>query len=234
MTERIDLLKRLQVIQNKINEKTRFIKLQSEEIEKKKTALHRKKSLSETKQEERVLIQKEIDKKDLDLKSAEEQIAKFNVQLNSIKNNKEYSALRSEIGSKEADKSLLEDEILDLMSKLESTNKEHLGAAEKLKGDERNFDDFVQCAEREMQEAEEVIGSLKSDSSKYADLLDDDTLHHFNRLTNSKEDSPIVEVVDKACGGCSMNITLQILNSLMSGKALTLCPSCHRILFLRE
>lgn len=232
MNERIDVLKRLQAIQNKVTERVRFKELQSEEIEKKKAALQQKITLSDKKHEELISLQKEIDKRDLDLKSAEEQIKKFTVQLNSIKNNKEYSALRSEIGSKEADKSLLEDEILNLMSQLESTNEEYLKTMEKLKGDKNNIDDFLQSANREIQKAEEEIESLKGDSSKFSAMLDHDTLHQFNRLTNAKEQNPIVEVIDNACGGCSMNIRLQTLNLLMSGKALTLCPNCQRILFL--
>ncbi len=234
MNERIDVLKRLQVIQNKISERTRFKDLQNEEIEKRKAALQQKKSLSERKHEELVSIQKEIDKRDLDLKSDEEQIKKFNIQLNSIKNNKEYTALRSEISSKEADKSLLEDEILHLMSQLESLNGEYLDTTEKLNSDENTLDDFVRSANLEIQKTDDEIESLKNDASKYADLLDEETLHQLKRLTNAKEKHPIVEVVDNACNGCSMNITLQTLNLLMSGKALTLCPNCQRILFLND
>ncbi|MDR4505397.1 MAG: C4-type zinc ribbon domain-containing protein [Candidatus Scalindua sp.] len=234
MNERIDVLKRLQAIQNKITERTHFKELQSEEIEKKKAALQQKKTLSGKKHEEVISFQKEIDRRDLDLKSAEERIKKFTVQLNSIKNNKEYSALRSEISSKEADKSLLEDEILNLMTQLESANEEYLKTMEKLSNDESNIDAFVRSANSEIQKADEEIALLKRDASKYTDLLDHDTLRQFNRLTNAKEESPIVEVVGNACSGCSMNIRLQTLNLLMSGKNLTLCPNCQRILFLND
>ncbi|GJQ59193.1 MAG: hypothetical protein D8M57_06880 [Candidatus Scalindua sp. AMX11] len=234
MNERVDVLKRLQIIQKKISEKTSFKDLQTKEIEKNKALLQEKRALTEKKHEQLKSLQKEIDKKDLDLKSDEEQIKKFNVQLNSIKNNKEYTALRSEIGSKEADKSLLEDEILILMSQLESTNEEYLKETEKLKGDEENLDEFVQRANCDIQKVDAEIESLRRDTLKYADILDEETQNQFNRLTNANEKSPIVEVIDNACNGCSMNISLQTLNLLMSGKNLTLCPSCQRILFLND
>jgi len=234
MNERTELLKRLQGIQNQINEKNFSKELQREEIQKRKAELQFKKTFSEKKHQELLAIQKEIDKKDLDLKSDEEQIKKFNIQLNSIKNNKEYSALRSEISSKEADKSLLEDEILNLMTLLEATEKEYKESIKELRQEESNLEELLQSAKLEIEKADDEIETLKSSCIKYTNLLDSSTLQQFNRLSNTKGKSAIVEVVDNACSGCSMNITLQTLNLLMSGKNLVICPNCQRILFLDD
>ena len=234
MNERTELLKRLQIIQNQINEKNFFKELQREETEKRKSSLQSKKTFSEKKHKELLTIQKEIDKKDLDLKTDEERIKKFNIQLNTIKNNKEYSALRSEISSKEADKSLLEDEILNLMTLLEASQKEYKESIEGLKQEESNLEELLQNAKRDIEKADAEIDTLKSSCTKYLNSLDSSTLQQFNRLSNTKGKSAIVEVVDNACSGCSMNITLQTLNLLMSGKNLVICPNCQRILFLDD
>ena len=69
--------------------------------------------------EEIKVLQRNINSKELDLKSIETEINKFRQQMNQVKTNKEYSALKTEIGGKEADKSVLEDEILRMMTTYE-------------------------------------------------------------------------------------------------------------------
>ncbi len=125
MIESIEVLKRLQSLKSKINELKEYQELRKQDVQKKKTQIEDKKALAEEKHEEKLSRQKEIDRKELDLKTDEGEITKYNVQLNSIKTNKEYTALCTEIGSKKADMSILEDEILSTMSKLESVNEEY-------------------------------------------------------------------------------------------------------------
>ncbi len=234
MIERIEVLRRLQLLRNKIGELEEYKEYRKKEIQEKSNQIKSKSTLCVQKHEEMLSVQKEIATKELDLKTDEEQINKFNVQLNTIKTNKEYSALRSEIGCKEADKSLLEDEILNMMSKLEVISKEHKELTEELKYDEEKLNEFIKSVDEDTKKTDEEIVKLRSDQEKYSNLLDEDTLYHYRRLSNKKGEKAIVEVVDNVCGGCFMNITLQTLNSLIGGKDLVLCPNCKRILFLNE
>jgi uncharacterized protein len=232
--ERIEVLRRLQLLRNKIGELEEFKEYRKKEVQEKKIQMKSKSALSEQKREEMLSAQKEIGTKELELKTDEEQINKFNVQLNTIKTNKEYSALRSEIGCKEADKSLLEDEILNIMSRLEIISKEYKKLTEELKYDEEKLNKFIKSVDEDIKKTDEEIEKLQNDQEKYSNLLDEDTLYHYKRLSNVKGGKAIVEVVDNVCGGCSINITLQTLNLLIGGKDLVLCPNCRRILFLNE
>ncbi|MEE9604208.1 MAG: C4-type zinc ribbon domain-containing protein [Candidatus Scalindua sp.] len=234
MIERIEVLRRLQLLRNKIGELEEHKEYRKKEVQENKIQLESKSALSEQKHEELLSAQKGIGTKELDLKTDEEQINKFKVQLNSIKTNKEYSALRSEIGCKEADKSLLEDEILSMMSTLEATGTEYKKLTEELKQDEEKLNEFIKSVDEDVKKTDEEIEKLQNDQEKYSNLLDEDTLYHYKRLSNVKGGKAIIEVVDNVCGGCFMNITLQTLNSLMGGNDLVLCPNCKRILFLNE
>lgn len=234
MIERTEVLKRLQLLKSKIGELEEHKEYRKKEIQEKRKQLENKKALSGQKHEDLTSIQKKINNKELDLKTDEEQISKFNIQLNQIKTNKEYSALRSEIGCKEADKSLLEDEILNLMSKLESLDKEHKELSEGLKHDEEKLKDFIKSVDEDIIKTDEEVAKLRNDQEKYSSLLDENTLYHYKRLSNRKDGKPIAQVVDNVCGGCFMNVTPQTLNLLMGGKELVLCPNCQRILFLEE
>ena len=234
MIDKIDVLKRVQSLKNKINGLETSQERRKQDVQKKKAQIEKEKALAEKKQEERITVQKDIDRKELDLKTDEGKIAKYNVQLNSIKTNKEYSALITEIGSKKADMSILEDEILDTMSRLEMANQGYVKATEALKNEEESLKNLINVVDTEGKEADIEIENIKNEQKKYIDLLDEHSLNNYNRLANIKGGKAIVPVVGNVCGGCSMNITTQTLNELMSCKELVFCRSCSRILYLEE
>jgi len=234
MIQKIDVLKRVQSLKNKINELEASQERRKQDVQKKKAQIEKEKALAEKKHEEKMAVQKEIDRKELDLKTNEEEITKYNVQLNSIKTNKEYSALISEIGSKKADMSILEDEILDTMSRLEITNQGHAKATEDLRDEEESLKDLINRVGADIKEADIEIEKIKNEQKKYIDLLDEHSLKNYHRLSNIKGGKAIVPVIGNVCGGCSMNVTTQTLNELMSGEDLVFCRSCSRILYLDE
>ena len=234
MIESIEVLKRLQSLKSEINELKEYQELRKQDVQKKKTQIEDKKALAEEKHEEKLSRQKEIDRKELDLKTDEGEITKYNVQLNSIKTNKEYTALCTEIGSKKADMSILEDEILNTMSKLESVNEEYNKLQEDLRREEESLKNLIESVDADVKKTDIEIEEIQNDQKKYIDALDENSLKHYNRLSNIKGGKAVVAVIGNVCGGCSMNITTQTLNSLMGGKELVFCQSCSRILYLEE
>lgn len=234
MIENIEVLKRLQSLTSKINELKEFQELRKQDVQKKKKQIEDKRTLAEKKHEEKLSKQKEIDRKELDLKTDEGEITKYNVQLNSIKTNKEYTALCAEIGSKKADMSVLEDEILTTMSNLESVNEEYNKLQEDLRREEESLKDLIESVDADVKKTDIEIEEVQNDQKKYIDALDEDSLKHYNRLSNIKGGKAVVAVIDNMCGGCSMKITAQTLNSLMGGNELVFCQSCSRILYLEE
>ena len=234
MIDKIDVLKRVQSLKNKADELEASQERRKQDVHKKRAQIEKEKTLAKEKQEEKVAVQKDIDRKELDLKTNEGAITKFNVQLNSIKTNKEYSALISEIGSKKADMSILEDEILDTMSKLEITKQGFEKATESLRNEEESLKDLIHSVDAEVKETDTEIEKIKGEQKKYIDLLDEHSLANYNRLSNIKGGKAIVPVIGNVCGGCFMNIRTQTLNALMGNKDLVFCQSCSRILYLDE
>lgn len=234
MIENIEALKRVQSLRNKINELEEYKERRKKDVQKKETHIEEIRPLSEKKHKEKLSVQKEIDRKELDLKTDEGEISKYNAQLNSIKTNKEYTALCSEIGSKKADMSILEDVILNTMSRLETVNKEYSELTENLKREEESLKELIKSVDAEVRETDIEIEKVQNDQKKYIDALDEDTLYHYNRLSNIKGGKAVVAVMGNVCGGCFMNITAQTLNLLMGGKELVFCQSCSRILYLEE
>ncbi len=232
MIEKFEVLRRLQSLTNKINEFKISQERRKQDVQEKKILVENKRIIAENKHKGKLSIQKEIDRKELDIKTNEGEITKYNVQLNSIKTNKEYSALITKIGSKKADMSILEDEVLDTMSRLEVANQEYEKATEGLRNEEKILGDLMVCVDTETKETDNEIEKTKNEQKKYIDLLDEHSLKQYNRLSNIKGGKAVVPVIGNVCGGCSMNVTTQTLNELMGGKDLVFCRSCSRILYL--
>jgi predicted nucleic acid-binding Zn-ribbon protein len=232
MIEKFEVLKRLQSLKNKINELEAAQERRTQDVQEKKVQRENRKTLADQKREEKIAVQKEIDRKELDLKTKEGKVTKYNVQLNYTKTNKEYAALISEIGSKKVGISILEDEILATMSRLEITNQGYVKATEDLKNEEDGLEDLLSSVDTETKEAYIEIEKIKNEQPKYTDLLDEHTLKHYNRLSNIRGGKAVVPVIGNVCGGCSMSINAQTLNMLMGGKDLVCCQSCSRILYL--
>ncbi|KXK32938.1 MAG: hypothetical protein UZ01_00360 [Candidatus Brocadia sinica] len=119
MNERIEALRRLQLIDTKLKRLEGDKLYRGYDVQKKMNLIQQKKAELSKLSEEIKTFQKNVNMKELDLKSMEAEINKLRLQMNQVKTNKEYSAIKTEIGGKEADKSVLEDEILGMMTKYE-------------------------------------------------------------------------------------------------------------------
>lgn len=234
MNERIVVLRRLQSIDTKLKRLEGDKLYRSYDIQKKQNQIQQKKEKLSKIGEEIKTSQKDINIKELDLSSIEAGINKLRFQMNQVKTNKEYSAIRTEIGGKEADKSVLEDEILRLMEKYEEMQGRYKTLEKEIQHEEFELKELQKQVEHDLRSIEGEITEIKKKRSEYTALVDSEALQHYNRLVSHKDAVAIVNVVNKVCQGCFMSITAQMLNQLLSGKDLTFCHSCGRILYLDD
>ncbi|MCF6156874.1 MAG: hypothetical protein E3K36_16925 [Candidatus Brocadia sp.] len=232
MNDRIEVLRRLQSIDTKLKRLEGNKLYRGYDVQKKLNQIQQKKVELAKFGEEIKAIQKNVSSKELDLKSIEAEINKLRLQMNQVKTNKEYSAIKTEIGGKEADKSVLEDEILGMMTKYEEIQQRYKSFEKEIEHEGSQLKELQKHVETDLKALETEINELKKKRDKYASLLDNDTLQQYNRLVSHKDAIAVVNVVNQVCQGCFMSITAQTLNQLMSGKELTFCHSCGRILYL--
>ncbi len=204
-----DILKRLQLLKNKIVELDEYKEYRRNEIQTKKDNIRNKRAIAEQESKDLLLIQRKISDNELDIVTYEKQIDDFNIRLDHINSDNEYRALITEIDRKENDKYSLELEAQQLTKKMEIVDKVCEELTEELLNDEEELKDLIKS-------------------------IDEETLYHYKRLSNIKDGDPFAEVLDNACSGCCVKITLQTTNTLMDGNNLVLCPSCKRILYLKE
>lgn len=231
VTDRMEALRHLQSIDNKLTELTRKKETLLDALEKRRTQVQQEKELLTQEQKESKNFQKEIDSKVLHHRSLEEEIKKSRGKLFLIKNNKEYTAFLSEVGSKEADKSVLEDEILSMMSRLEGLHAEEKELNKKIQEEEKEFTAYSNSLKAELETLEKEVQECQKQRKESSELLDKEALIQYQRLIE-KDGLAVVEVNGEDCGGCNMRVTPQTINLLLRHQELVFCRNCGKILYI--
>lgn len=170
------------------------------------------------------------DQKNLELKSKEQQLNKLREQLNTANTNREYEILSGQIEADLAAKSVLEDEILELLGKIDLQQQE-LGQLE------REFESSQRELERLRQRIESELVHLKHQAEMLAHqfpeaerFLPSEVLSTYRRAVQAFGAGALSRVEGNICTSCYLQITKQRMVELRAGKLL-FC-SCGRLLVL--
>lgn len=194
------------------------------------TLTERKRDEAGTLEEELMRLRMSADEKALQLKSNEAKIADLKAKLNAATTNREFSVIRSQIDADEMANSVLEDEILEALDKVDSKQ-----AAISEKETERDA-----AAERETTVAAEVAeakpgldqraGELREKLAVAERDLPPSIMPDYRRLVQAHGAGALAQVENKACTACFAILTPQTLVELNMGKHLQ-CRSCGRLLY---
>lgn len=173
----------------------------------------------------------EMRDKETSIKATQAQIKKYEKQLDTAANKKEYDTLQLEIAQERAHISKLEDEILAMMSESEEKTAqlpEVQKTAEKAKADYAQYEKDQQ--ERLARFAEEKARAL--DDIKTAEgTLPADVRAQYDRLITAKGNDALSSVNGRTCTACYTEITTQMFSELKR-EIFLICKNCGRMLYM--
>lgn len=168
--------------------------------------------------------------KEVRLKSAGQQLAKYERQLSDMTTPKEVEAKQTEIANTKTLVGQLEEQILEGMSDLDDRNAktpEFEAQVKKAKDDLAAFqNEMGERTERLMREKKLAEEELKSNQAQ----LPNEVRDKFDRLVKAYGADALAEVADRVCGQCRSTITAQNVNELSAGHFLC-CNNCGRALY---
>lgn len=174
-----------------------------------------------------------VDRKQLDLKAGEQKVIDLRVKLNAASSNREYQALLEQIAAAEMAGSVLSDEILEGLEKID----QH---AVGVKEAEKNLAAGKQELDKAKKHVEDATAAIHADITRLeAELiqaekeLPAEVKPDYQRVVRSKGADSLSAVDDGVCTGCGQQITLNMQNELKLSK-LVFCKSCGRLLYLPE
>ena len=171
---------------------------------------------------------------ELELKIKEDDIIKFNKQLSEVKTNKEYTAKLVEIESIKADKSIIEEKILNFYEDSDKVDVKIKDEKIKVSKVEKAFIDNKKKIEEEIALLGDRKKVLEGQRKQYIEGIDPNILQRYEKVLKRKDGLAIVAVTNHNCGGCFMKITSQTINTIKMFEELIECEICQRILYLED
>ncbi|MDZ4821077.1 MAG: phospholipase [Planctomycetota bacterium] len=173
------------------------------------------------------------DQKQLQLKTGEAKIVDLKSKLNACGTNREYQALKDQIAASEMANSVLSDEVLESMEKIDQL-KAGIGELEQLlsrtRADLQTTQQAVQAQEESLlAEVRRVEGNLQQAEA----ALPKDFKDAYDRVVRSKGRDSMAPIDGESCGGCFQQLTPNMINDLMLSRVV-FCKVCGRLLYLPE
>ncbi len=193
---------------------------------------HRDSLLSQAKAEAKTL-RMAADQKQLQLKSGEDKVKDLRRKLNTAVSNREYQALLEQIAASEMTNSVLADEILEALEKVDAFQKniakaEVASAAAKQKAEQIRGE-----AAKQEPLLKADIARIEAELKQSEATLPDDIREMYRRVVRGKGEDALAMVENQFCGGCNQQIPLNMLNRVMLGQPV-FCKTCGRLLYLPE
>ncbi len=173
------------------------------------------------------------DDKQMQLSTAEAGVEKRRGQMRQAKDNREYQALKEEIAATEMANSVLADEILEAMEKLDELQKKVAEAEAMVKKAQEQAAKTRQEVEGQLPLITGDIQRLEVELRQQEAGLPEDFRGHYSRAVRLKGVDALAPVFGEFCGGCNQQIPLNTVNLLMQGQPV-LCKACGRLLYIPE
>ena len=186
-------------------------------------------------QDETTKMKVATDAKQGRLKDGEEKINKLKTQLNTASSNREYQALKEQIAAMEMANSVLADEILEGLERLDEMA-EKVAEAEKMLA---NITAETENAKQKVQREEPLIIAdierLEADLADHENRLDGDFKMLYLRISKVRGEETLAPLKGEYCNGCSKLVPLNNISNLMlDNPKPAICSGCGRMLYVPE
>ena len=173
---------------------------------------------------------KSADEKSLQLKSHEAKIHGLQVKLNQATSNREFDAIKGQMDADRMANSVLEDEILEALEKVDAL-KAGIEAAEKEKADlDAEANRFAAQVAATEGDLKAELARLEASLASAEKIIPAGLMTDYRRLVQGHGASALAPIENKACSSCMTIVTTQQSIDLRSGR-FTFCRSCGRMLY---
>jgi predicted nucleic acid-binding Zn-ribbon protein len=173
------------------------------------------------------------DQKQLLLKSGEDKIGNLEAKLNASQSNREYQALKDQIAADKMANSVLQDEILEAMEKIDEFKKSVDEAQRKIVLAKEELAKAQQTVRDQNELLVADIKRLEAELLVTEQGLPDDFREVYTRMVRSRGADSMAEVESDTCMGCLVKLTPNMASELHGGRAI-ICKSCGRLIYLPE
>ena len=234
MSEILDVLWKVQVLDREIFRFRRYQRQLPEETRQKELEVEEVKRAIQGATDRRLECDQQILHAEGDLCTEEDRIDRLKSQQLEVKTNREFKANQNEIALIEHEKSKIEDQILELLTRKEDTEAEIREFNDRCQGKEKELDGVRRRVGRDSEEIETKMGGLGTQRVAITDAIDPAALAVYEELLEAKDGVALCIVEEGVCQGCSFEVLPNVMNLLHRDSDLVQCSHCGRILCLKD
>lgn len=176
-------------------------------------------------------IDMEIVRHNNNIKEAEALIARYEKQLDNVKNNREFDALTKEIELQKLEIQLSQKKIREATSNKEVKAESQGQIAAKLEQRNKDVESKKVELQKIIEKTEKEETKLSKDSDKARKLVDERLLASYDKIRKTYRNGLAVVTVQRgACGGCFNRIPPQMQIEIGVMKKIIACEHCGRVL----
>ena len=182
------------------------------------------------KEEELKQTRAATDRKNLDLKSSEAKLKDLDRKQNEAASNREFDILRGQIAADNASNSVLQDEILEFLEKVDRIQSEIAAIGErraKLEVERNQFASQFESHSVTLRQQEVELKTHVADAEK---AIPESIKAHYRRLVDAYGADGMASIDNGMCTHCYVSLTPQIAVQIGTGTP-TFCSSCDRLLY---
>ncbi len=175
---------------------------------------------------------------DEDLANYEQTHEKFKADLMRVQNTKEYATVIREIDATKKAISALETEALQLMERIEATEKEITERAPEFDERRAEVDALMAGFDNEVKVVDSELAELRGRRKVIAAEVSGNMLRVYDRIAQTRKGRAMSEARGEIggngkCSACNMALRPQVFSDIRRGDDLIVCDNCNRILFYR-
>src|SRR5262245_24711049 len=212
-------------VQEEMDRGPRQLKARQQAIGQKTTEL-------EAQRQKHKALRMSADQRSLQLKANETKIEDLKVKLNQAASNREFDIIRAQIEADTVANSVLEDEILDALEKVDAAHlaiKKLEDEVTQAKSDEARIAGEISAAQPGFQSR---LAELQSATAAAGSRLPEDVRFDYRRLVQAYGAAALAEVEGNTCNSCFVSLPPQMVMQVRSGQVM-FCKTCGRLLYMR-
>lgn len=165
-----------------------------------------------------------------ELDSLQAHLAKTQSKLPDVKTNKEYSAILVEIDTGKQRIAALEDQVLDLMERIEQYRQDYHDHEQRLQSARDELDNQGRRVQHDQEALAERIAVGETKRQQLVHNLEAQLYAMYQRLATLRHGQAVVYMQDGTCGGCYLKVQPQLVSEIRRQEKLIVCPHCQRML----
>jgi predicted nucleic acid-binding Zn-ribbon protein len=171
---------------------------------------------------------------ELDVGTRRTTIQRLKVQQFETRKNEEYQALAHEVTRYEKEADDLETRELELMEEMDALRAAQKAAQAALAHTQRLVEEDLATIAARLTRMEAERAEVGAERDQLAAQVSDSILPLYERLMKTKAGMAVAPLDDGKCGGCHMKLIASTVVAVQTGRELTRCEDCGRILYVAE